>query len=131
MITRIYGFNVKIVNVFSPTESDESENKKESFYRLLNKACIKSEKHQKLIIAGEFNAKTSLAFQSGCYDGTTVIPDEDCNDNGTRLKNFCRINKLCIASTYFNYSTHQKTGTPGTVATKRINNYVLTERFLQ
>ena len=32
-------FNVRLVNVYSTTESDSSENKKNSFYMLLNKAC--------------------------------------------------------------------------------------------
>ena len=38
MNLEIRRFNVRLVNVYSTTESDSSENKKNSFYMLLNKA---------------------------------------------------------------------------------------------
>ena len=85
---KIYGFNTRVVNVYAPTETESSKSKKDSFYRLLKTACRKSEKHEKLIVAGDFNAKTSLALKKCCYDGTSTILDNDCNDNGTRLKGF-------------------------------------------
>ena len=106
--------------------------KKNLFYKLLNKTCIKNEKHQKLIIAGDFNAKTSIAFQKCCFDGMKIIPDNDYNENGSRLKNFCRRNTLCIASTYFEYSDECRyTWYSCDKKTKRINDYVITERFVQ
>ena len=50
----------------------------------------------KLIVAGY--AKTKVALSKYDYDSTTAIFDDDCNDNGIRLKNFFRDNKLGIAS---------------------------------
>lgn len=35
---KILGFNIRFVNVYSPTEPD-SESEKDLFYRLLNKTC--------------------------------------------------------------------------------------------
>ena len=58
----IHGFNLRVVNVYSPTESDDSENKKDAFYRLMNKAAMKQEKHQQLLVVGYFNASTSIAY---------------------------------------------------------------------
>ena len=100
---KIYGFNARIVNVYSPTEVEDSESKKDSFYRNLQKACRKNEKHEKLVVVGDFNAKTSLAYKQCFYDGSNNIIDEDCNNNGKRMKEFCMRNRLCISSTYFDY----------------------------
>ena len=43
---KIHGFNIRFVNVHSLTESDSSENKKDSFSRLLNKGS-KGKKNMK------------------------------------------------------------------------------------
>ena len=96
---KIHGFNIRLVNVYSLIESDSSENKKDSFSRLLNKAYQKQEKHEKQLAVTNFNAKSSLTFKKSCYDGTNVIPDDDCNNNGTHLKKFCMSNRICIALT--------------------------------
>ena len=129
---KAWGFNTRVVNVYSPTETESSEAKKESFYRLLQKACIKKEKHEKLIIVGDFNAKTALALKKCCYDGSNVTLDDDCNDNGTRLKAFCMRNSLCIASTYFDYPNENRyTWYSCDKSTKKVNDYVLTERYVQ
>ena len=129
---KIYGFNTRIVSVYSPTETEKNKTKKDSFYRLLLKACHKKEKHEKIIIAGDFNAKTSLAFQKCCYDGTILFSDTDCNDNGNRLKEFCMRNQLCIASTYFDYPIENRyTWYSCDKRTKKINDYVLTEKYVQ
>ena len=63
MNIKIHGFNIRLVNAYSPTESDSSESKKDDFYNQLKKACVKKEKRQKLIVAGDFNAKTGLAMK--------------------------------------------------------------------
>jgi len=128
----IHGFNIRIVNVYSPTETDISDSKKDDFYRLLRKACQKTVKRQKLIVAGDFNAKTDLALKKCCYDGKIIVQDENCNANGTRMKDFCRHHKLCIASTFFEYpleSRYTWYSTDG--KTKRVNDYILMERFVK
>ena len=103
---KILGFNIGLVNVYSPTVAD-SENKKDSFYILLNKTCQKLEKHEDFIVVGDFNAKASPAFKKCCYN-EAVIPDDDCNNNCIHLKTFCMSNQLCIASTYFDYSNENR-----------------------
>ena len=128
----LYGFKVRIINAYSPTESDCSESKKDDFYRLLKKACVNKDKNRKLIVAGDFNAKTDIALRKCDYDGQIIIPDENCNANGTRMKDFCRNNKLCITSSFFDYpliNRYTWYSTDG--ITMRVNDYVLTERFVQ
>ena len=79
---KIYGFNIRLVNVYAPTESGGSVTQKGAFYRSLKKAFTKTEKHQKLIIAGYLNATTAVALQKSEYDESQMITDEICNDNG-------------------------------------------------
>ena len=129
---KIHGFNIRLVNVYAPTDCGGTVSSKDEFYRSLRKACKTNEKHQKLIVAGDFNAKTKVALSKCDYDSTTTMFDDDCNDNGIRLKNFCRANKLGIASTYFEYPLENRyTWYSCDKVTKRVNDYVLTERFVQ
>ena len=90
---KIYGFKIRVLNVYYPTNSDVSQNQKDEFYRLVRKACIKNNKHQKLIVAGDFNAQTSVALRICNFDERSIVQDNDCNDNGERLKSFCKLKK--------------------------------------
>lgn len=65
----IHGFNIRLVNVYSPAESD-SGNKKDSFYRLLNKTYQKQEKYEKVIVVDDFNA--SITDITGVYRNTAT-----------------------------------------------------------
>ena len=82
---KIHGFNIRLVNVYAPTDCGGTVSSKDEFYRSLRKACKTNEKHQKLIVAGDFNAKTKVALSKCDYDSTTTMFDDDCNDNGIRL----------------------------------------------
>ena len=83
---RIHDFNFRIINGYSPTESGGSDNQKDMFYRQLKTACSKTEKHQKLVLVADFNATTNVATYKSCYDGTKIVEDPNCNENGSRLK---------------------------------------------
>ena len=132
MNIRIYGFNLRIINVYSPTDIGGSPNEKDNFYRMINKACSKTEKHQKLVVIGDFNAETSLATKKCNFDGQIIIPDDKFNDNGSRLKKFCRANKLGIASSFFEYSLDQRyTWYSCDKITRKVNDYVLPESYVQ
>lgn len=128
---KIFGFNLRIINAYAPTEIS-SDSLKDNFYRILRKASVKREKHQKIIIMGDFNAKTSIAYRKCNFDGVELVQDENCNDNGYRMKNFCRNFKLGIASTFFEYPIENRlTWYSCDKKTKRINDYVLAERYVQ
>ena len=60
---RIYGFNLRIINVYSPTDVGGSPNEKDNFYRMISKACSKTEKHQKLVVIGDFNIVSNKQVQ--------------------------------------------------------------------
>lgn len=129
---KIYGFNIRVVTAYAPTNSDGSEHQKDVFYKQLRKACTKQEKHQKLIVVGDFNATTSIALKKCHYNGRMVVQDDDCNDNGSRLKSFCRDKNLCIASSYFDHEKEDRyTWYSPDKKTKKVNDYVLTEEFVQ
>ena len=129
---KLYGFSIRLVNGYAPTETGGSSNQKDEFYRSIRKLCEKTEKHQKLIVIGDFNATTAIALQKSEYDGSQILSDEICNDNGGRLKALCRNKKLCIASTFFEYPIENRwTWYSCDKHTKKKNDYVLVEKFVQ
>ena len=129
---KINGFNIRVVNGYSPTNCDGTEYQKETFYRLLRKASKKNQKHQKVIVAGDFNAETELATYKSCYDGDVLVHDNECNDNGSRVKSFSRSLKLCISSSFFDYPLIDRyTWYSNDKKTMKIIDYVLAERYIQ
>ena len=58
----VQGFKLRIVNVYSPTNTDGTISQKDYFYRRIHKACNLTKKKHKLIIAGDFNAITSIVL---------------------------------------------------------------------
>ena len=132
MNIQIKGFNIRLVNAYAPTNSDGSDNQKDVFYRLLRKACTKQHKHQKLLVTGDFNATTSVSLKQSFYDGNTIIEDTICNDNGARLKGFCREIGLCMTQSYFNHTLEDRfTWFSGDKTTKKVLDYILVEPYIQ
>ena len=128
---KIFGFKIRLLNVYAPSEPS-SENLKNNFYRILRKATAKNQKHQKLLVLGDFNAKTSVACRKCDFDGVRVVDDDNCNDNGYRLKNYCRNYKLGIGSSFFEYQMENRwTWYSCDKITKRVNDYMLAEHYLQ
>eukprot|EP00111_Clytia_hemisphaerica_P003421 TCONS_00009779-protein len=130
---KIHGFNLRVVNVYSPTDCDGTDEQKNKFYSDLKKASKKQQKHQKLIIAGDFNATTNVAkFKSNFSGNTNVIIDRNCNDNGQRLKQLCQAEKLSISSTFFKHRLfHRYTWHSNDHKTRKILDYILTEQYVQ
>ena len=78
-----------------------SESLKDEFYRNLRKSIELCPKHHKLIVAGDFNAETSIVYAKNDFDGVKVVTDDICNNNGIRLKSFSRLYKLCMPQSFF------------------------------
>ena len=128
----INGFKIRLVNCYAPTNCDGTDNQKDVFYRMLKNASKKQYEHQKLIVNGDFNATTSVALKQCYFDGRKVIEDELCNENGFRLKSFCRELELCMIQTYFNKPIEERyTWYSGDQKTKKVIDYVLVEQFVQ
>ena len=127
----IHGFKTRVVIGYSPTNVNESEPLKDEFYRNLKKASALCPKHHKLIVAGDFNAETSIVYEKHDYDGKTMINDEICNENGIRLKSFSRAHKLCMPQSFFKkelinrYTWYSSDG-----RTKKILDYIMLQRFM-
>ena len=55
-----------------------------------------------------------------------------CNDNGSRLKSFCREQRLCMTQTYFDHSLEDRyTWFSANKYTKKVIDYVLVEPYAQ
>ena len=127
----VYGFKIRLVNAYSPTENG-NDTQKDAFYRLLEKACKTEDKHRKLIIAGDFNATTSISLKKCSYDWSKIVEDELCNENGSRIKSFCRKLRLCMPQTYFDQPLPERyTWLSNDGRTKKVLDYVLTESYVQ
>ena len=89
------------------------------------------QKNYKLIIAGDFNAETSFVYSKTEFDGSNVMYDEICNDNGQRLKSFSRQFKMCMPQTYFEHSLDERiTWHSPDKKTKKILDYILVPKFI-
>ena len=129
---KVNGFNIRVVNGYAPTEADGTEQQKLIFYSNLNKAIIKTQKKQKVIVAGDFNATTSISHKRCFFDGKKIITDPLCNDNGNRLKTFCRIHELCISNTFYKHRMiHRDTWYSNDAKTHKVYGYIHTEPYVQ
>ena len=64
-------------------------------------------------------------------DGSNVMYDEICNDNGQRLKSFSRQFKMCMPQTYFEHSLDERiTWHSPDKKTKKILDYILVPKFI-
>lgn len=127
----IHGFKIRLVIGYSPTNISDSESLKDEFYRNLRKSIELCPKHHKLIVAGDFNAETSIVYAKNEFDGVKVVTDDICNNNGIRLKSFSRLYKLCMPQSFFDkplpnrYTWYSSDG-----KTKKIIDYILLQRFV-
>jgi len=127
---KVNGFNLRVVNAYSPTDCDGTPEQK--FYLDLTKACQTNDKHQKLLVSGDFNATTDVVRRKSNFDGIKSITDDNFNDNDQRLKQFCRTHKLNISSTFFTHKPlHRYTWYSNDKKTKKIIDYILCEQYLQ
>jgi len=128
----INGFKLRLINSYSPTNCDGSDIQKDLFYRMLKKACTKHNKHQKLVILGDFNATTSISLHQSYFDGKNVVEDPNCNDNGSRIKSFCREKQLCMSQTFFDHPIEERyTWESPNKNTKKVLDYILVEPYIQ
>ena len=108
---KIKGYSVKVVTGYSPTDTPKYDSAKNIFWNELNKMSKLETKKQQILVIGDLNATTELSTRvKPCfYNGKKAqnLPDPEClpGSNGFRLKNFCKINKLCISNTHF---THRR-----------------------
>ena len=129
---KIKGYDIRLVNAYSPTNCDGSESAKDIFYRTVRKSSTKQYKHQKLLVNGDFNATTELVTKQCYYDGKKLVDDSVCNENGVRLKQFCQEKQLCMSQTFFNHDLEDRyTWFNGDSSTKKVLDYILVDPYTQ
>ena len=127
----IHGFKLKVIVAYAPTDCTK-DHQKQSFYCELNKLTkTRDHKKQKILVIGDFNATTDIASKRCYFDGKKFV-HHNSNNNGERLINFCRSNKLNISNTFFKHRRiHRITWYSNDGKTCKILDYVLAEKFVQ
>ena len=129
---KVRGYDFRLVNAYAPTNCDGSESSKDAFYRMVRKSSIKQYKHQKLLVNGDFNATTEVAMKQCFYDGKNLVSDSVCNDNGTRLKQFCLEKQLCMSQTFYKHDLQDRfTWFNGDMSVKKVLDYILVDTYTQ
>ena len=128
----VYGFMIRVVIGYSPTNVDENFRKKEEFYKNLKKASESLDRHRQPVLIGDFNAETAVVLDRTEFDGTNIIEDNICNENGQRLKSFCRAQNLFLPQSHFSHPMELRyTWYSCDKKTKKVIDYVLTNKFVQ
>lgn len=113
--------NVIIIQVYAPTSphgSAEQQQKNEDetniFYDELQHLVDSNAKRDELLIIGDFNAKIGgleISYPDNIGKHNNAI--RGSNDRGTRLANFCKINKLFICNSGFKHRRKYTWVSPG------------------
>ena len=128
----MFGFKIRVIIAYSPTNVEENINKKDEFYRDLKKASENVGKNRQPIFTGDFNAETAAVLGKTEFNSTVTVEDSICNDNGQRLKSFCQAKQLCIPQSYFDHPLNNRyTWYSCDGKTKKVLDYVLTNNFVQ
>ena len=128
----MFGFKIRVIIAYSPTNVEENINKKDEFYRDLKKASESVGKNRQLVFTGDFNAETAVVLGKTEFNSTVTVEDSICNDNGQRLKSFCQAKHLCIPQSYFDHPLDNRyTWYSCDGKTKKVLDYVLTNNFVQ
>ena len=98
----VRGCSVKIINCYAPTE-ESTVSTKDSFYRLLRKQFETTNKKQKILCIGDFNASSSASWSNTSLREGTVIENLTVNDNGERFHQLFNDKKLSVLNTWFTH----------------------------
>ena len=87
---------------------------------------------KKMLVNGDFNATTEIATKQCFFDGQDLVSDSVCNDNGTRLKQFCLERQLCMSQTFFKHDLQDRyTWFNGDMSVKKVLDFILVDGYTQ
>ena len=102
----IFGLSVKIVSGYAPT-NEAKDHAKVKFYRDLKK-IKRDNPDQKMLYLGDFNATTSAVENFSGVRADKILENIVSNDNGERMIDFVRDNKLSLLNTFFKQPRHRQ-----------------------
>ena len=95
------------IGVYAP-HNEREEEVKNLFYEKLEEVCDQVRKGDELVVLGDFNARVGKFSE----DYPKVVGkfgwEDEVNENGSRLLNFCIQRSLCIMSTVFQHKDIHK-----------------------
>ncbi|CAF2121924.1 unnamed protein product [Rotaria magnacalcarata] len=104
--------NISLIAVYAPTNPSKGQkatiDESNTFYINLQETVDKVPKGDMLMIVGDFNAR--VGKQDSQEPGNAIGPYtvDSTNENGKRLIDFCNINNLIVANTFFQHKpVHQ------------------------
>lgn len=120
-----FGFNTTILVVYGPNE-DGRVAEKDAFWERLNE--IVEDVRGRLIVIGDINGRVGKKDEeTGEVIG--MHGEEERNNNGRRLINFCILNDMIVANTFFQHKEiHKYTREVKSRGEKSIIDYVLINR---
>ena len=84
-----------------------------------------------MIVLGDFNAQTNVVYSKTYFDKNSIIEDVNCNENGYRLKSYCRATNLNMIQTFFDVPIEKRyTWYSNDKMTKKILDYILVDSFV-
>jgi hypothetical protein len=95
------------IGVYAP-HNERDEETKGKFYEKLEEVCDKVVKGDELVILGDFNARVGKYSEEYPKVVGKFGWEDEVNDNGSRLLNFCIQRKMCIMSTVFEHKDIHK-----------------------
>lgn len=123
--------NTTVIQCYSPTEAaDEAD--KDRFYEQLQATIVGTHRNDIKLILGDFNAKVGNDNNNINQIMGKEGLDGACNNNGSRLIDFCVSNQLFIGGTKFPHKNiHKYTWqSPDGVTRNQIDHILINKRFL-
>ena len=120
--------NITIVNGYAPTE-ESGEDEKDAFYEELEKVCEETNKHDTLILLGDFNGKIGKEDYLSNVAGKHTIHNVTSN-NGHRLCNLAEEMCMYIMSTKYEHKPDHKVTwlLPGKTTGNQIDHVLISKK---
>lgn len=117
---------LNLISIYAP-EANKPLHERQKFYDDLQETINQIDKKEKIIVAGDFNARV----------GRNIIPgikqrfnEDSINENGEMMVDFCNDNELRINNTFFDHKYQHKYTWENTRGHKSMIDYISSNRII-